>query len=77
MARKAFDILKDHMRSNMNPGSSWIKGGKKYLLTIYKGQLKPRRWYFFEFNKPWLEDQADVILTLGTDEKQYLFEIDR
>lgn len=74
---KAFEILKRELRANINPGSSWLHGAKTLKLTIYKGQLKPRKWYFFKFNKPYLEEQADVVLSLGTDEKQYLFEIDR
>lgn len=72
---KAIDILKNFYRANINPGSSWLNS--EYKLTIYKGQLKPRKWYFYVFNKDWLFDDADVVLTLGTDEKRYLFEIDK
>lgn len=77
MSVKAFDLLYDNHRTSMNKGQSWLNGAKRYKLTIYKGKLKPRKWYFFYFNAPWKDLEADVILTLGTDEKQYLIEIDR
>lgn len=72
---KAFDILKEFYRAKINPGSTWLKSN--YKLTVYKGKLNPRKWYYQVFNKDWLYDEADVVLTLGTNEKQYLFEIDR
>lgn len=72
---KAFDILKEFYRAKINPGSTWLKSN--YKLTVYKGKLNPRKWYYQVFNKDWFYDEADVVLTLGTNEKQYLFEIDR
>lgn len=40
---KAFEILKRELRANISPGSSWLQGAKTLKLTIYKGQLKPRK----------------------------------
>ena len=72
---KAFDILKEFYRAEINPGSTWIKS--RYKLTVLKGKINPRKWYYMVFNKDNLYDKADVVLTLGTNDKQYLFEIDR
>lgn len=73
---KAFDILMEFHRVQMNPGSSWLNSDMK--LTILKGELKPRKWYYCIFNKDYYFDDADVVLTHGyANEKQYLFEIDR
>lgn len=65
----------DLHRANLNQGKSWLNS--QYKLTVLKGQLKPRKWYFLVFNREELYDKADVVLTLGTNERQYLFEVDR
>jgi len=72
---KAFDLLIQINGSDILKGSSWLNS--EYELTIFKGSLKPNKYYYYVFNKPYMEYDADVVLTLGTDEKQYLIEIDK
>ena len=72
---KAFDLMQTVCYANLSLGKNWLES--KYELTIIKGKINPRKWYYFVFNKPELGSMADVILTLGTDEKQYLIGIER
>jgi len=72
---KAFDLLMKINGCDICKGISWTNS--KYELTILKGTLKPNKYYYRIFNNRNEAEYADVILTLGTDEKQYLFEIDR
>ena len=72
---KAFDLLMKINGYDIQKGISWTKS--EYKLTILKGSLKPNKYYYYIFNNPDETECADVILTLGSDEKQYLFEIDR
>jgi len=72
---KSFDLLMKINGCDISKGISWTKS--EYKLTILKGALKPNKYYYRIFNNSNEAEYADVILTLGTDEKQYLFEIDR
>ena len=72
---KAFDLLMKINGCDICKGISWTNS--EYKLTILKGTLKQNKYYYRIFNNSNEAEYADVILTLGSDEKQYLFEIDK
>ena len=72
---KAFDLLMKINGSDIGKGSDWLKS--KYDLAILKGNLRPNKYYYYFFSDSIYTEYADVILTLGSDEKQYLIEIDK
>lgn len=41
---KTFDILKEFYRAEINPGTTWLNS--RYKLTVYKGKINPRKWYY-------------------------------
>lgn len=58
-------------------GNAYLREEKKgKRLTILKGKLSPSALYYSSFNMASLIDEPDVILTLCTNEKQYLWKID-
>lgn len=57
-------------------GQAYINSAKTYRLTILKGVLYPKTLYYHSFNQEAGFDDPDVILTLGSDNEQYLYKIE-
>lgn len=75
---KARDILFAIAHYNICKGKAYIDASRNNKLTILKGELKPRALYYYTFRiPPYMECEPDVILTLGTEEKQYLWKIEK
>lgn len=72
---KAFDVLLALHRLDMRQGQNYINCG--YKLTILEGNLRPKSWYFCEFHKLPMLGEPSVVLTLGSDEKQYLYKVEK
>lgn len=48
-----------------------------YSLDILQGKLKPKHWYFVDFHEKLALGHPDVILTMGSNEKQYFYELEK
>ena len=46
-------------------------------LDILQGKLKPKHWYFVDFHEKSILGHPDVILTMGSNEKQYFYELEK
>lgn len=77
---RAFEVLQEVHRSDMAQGATYLDAPKTYdlPLTVLKGKLKRRHWYFCTFHKSMFRSEPDVVLILGEDgDKQYLFEVEK
>lgn len=77
---RAFEVLQEVHRSNMVQGATYLDAPKTYdlPLTVLKGKLKRRHWYFCTFRRSMFRSELDVVLILGEDgDKQYLFEVEK
>ena len=74
---RAKDILLALNRCSIFNGNAYLREEKKgKRLTILKGKLSPRALYYTSFQLLSYFDEPDVILTLCTNEKQYLWKIE-
>jgi hypothetical protein len=74
---KAKDMLLELNRGSIFNGNAFLREknlGKR--LTILKGKLIPSALYYSSFNMAAIIDEPDVILTLCTNEKQFLWKIE-
>ena len=69
---KLMELFEELHGSQMALGEAYINSN--YKLTILKGKINPGKRYYYTFDKHF-EEKADVILTLGTDQKQYLIKL--
>lgn len=74
---RAKDILLALNRGSIFNGNAYLREEKKgKCLTILKGKLSPRALYYTSFHLLSYLDEPDVILTLCTNERQYLWKIE-
>lgn len=73
---KAIMMLKLLHLEHICTGQAYINSAKSYKLSIIKGNLNPKTLYYHSFRQETGFDDPDVILTLGTDNKQYLYKIE-
>ena len=69
---KLMELFEELHGSQIVLGEAYIDSN--YKLTILKGKINPGKRYYYTFDKHF-EEKADVILTLGTDQKQYLIKL--
>lgn len=76
---KAFDMLKALHSIDIRKGKDYIRTAKEngYSLDILQGKLKPKHWYFVDFHEKLALGHPDVILTMGSNEKQYFYELEK
>lgn len=73
---KAIMMLKLLHLEHICTGQAYINSAKSYQLTILEGKLCRKTLYFHSFNQEAGFDEPDVVLTLGSDSKQYLYKIE-
>lgn len=76
---KAFDMLKALHSIDIRKGEDYINGSKEtgYKLEVLQGKLKPKHWYFVDFHEKTILGHPDVIITYGSNEKQYFYELEK